>query len=304
MKKTLALVAIPFLLFLFTFSCEDSDNVAQGNARLFLSADPPEIGLKGTSTLTVTGTDEDGAPLPDGTQVSFSVDQAGRVEPSSVQLLNGTATSTYFATLSAGDITITATSGGVQAHTTVTVADNIEENVFVSATPATFPTGGGTAIISAIVTDGAGKPLAGNDVRFSTTAGELQSSGAPIETNNNGLATDVLNTTESATVTATSEDGFTGQTTVLVGVGRVVCHMSASTSTPTVGQTVFVFDTSDNPGDQIVSYHWDFGDGASTEGKNSQHAYSTAGPFEIIHSVTDRQGITVFCEPFPIRVSE
>jgi hypothetical protein len=300
------LVGITFLLLLtlVCVSCEDGNTVAGGNSRLLLSADPSEIGITGTSSLTVQGTEEDGTPLPDGTTVTFSVDQAGRVDPAAVKLVNGIAATTYFATFSSGEITVTATSGSVQARTTITVADNIAENVFVSANPGSFPSGGGTSIISAVVTDDSGRPIPNIGVRFSTTSGTLQSGGSPIETNNSGVATDVLNTTEAATVTATTDNGFSGQTTVLVGVGRVICHMAVNTDTPDVDEVVSFFDTSDNPGNQIVSFHWEFGDGASAEGPNVQHAYHTEGTFEVVHSVIDRQGNTIFCDPFPIEVSE
>src|SRR5687767_10903675 len=218
------------------FACDEAGQIAGANSRLILSADPAEIGISGTSSLTVRGTDETGNPLPDGTRVAFSVDQAGRVTPSSVELINGVGTSTYFATFSSGEITVIATSGSVQARTTITVADDVEENVFVSANPGTLPSGGGTTVISAIVTDDSGRAIPNIGVTFTTTAGTLQSGGAPIDTNSNGLATDVLNTTEGATVTATTDNGFNGSATVLVGVGRVICHMAASTSTPDVGQ--------------------------------------------------------------------
>ncbi len=303
MKQTTLKLTIVFLFGVFLLSCKQATNVAGGNARLILSADPPQIGLKGTSSLTVSGADENGAPLPDGTRVSFSVDISGRVSPSAVQLLNGRATSTYFATLSAGNIKITATSGSVEASTTITVADNIEENVFVSANPSTFPTGGGTSVITAVVTDGSGNPIPQVGVRFTTTAGTMQSGGAPIESNSNGLAADTLNTSENATITATTDDGNKGQTTVVVGLDNVVCHMTVNTSTPQVGQTVFFFDTSDNPGNQIVSYHWNFGDGTSVEGQNVQHIYNSAGTFDVVHSVIDSRGNTISCDPFPIQVS-
>ncbi|HSP06771.1 MAG TPA: PKD domain-containing protein, partial [Acidobacteriota bacterium] len=268
----------------FWVSCSGTNEVASSNAHLILTADPPQIGLRGTSLLTVTGVDANGAPLPDGTSVTFSVDKAGRVSPSSVKLMGGTATSTYFATASAGDISVTATSGSVQASTTITIADEIQKkNVFVSANPATFTTGGGTSVINAVVTDDSGKPIANVGVTFSTTAGTLQSRGAIIDTNANGIATDTFNTSESATITATTDDGFSGQVTVQVGIGRVVCHMSASTSTPTVGQTVSFFDTSDDPASQIATYQWNFGDGGLAQGQNPQHAYSSAGTFSVIH---------------------
>lgn len=303
MRQLYALSAI--LIVLVFVSCEQSDNVASSGSHLLLTANPPQISMNGTSLLTVTGTDENGSPLEDGTIVSFSVEkEAGRITPNSVELLNGTATSTYFATNFFGEMTVTATSGSVQADTTITVADDLEENVFVSAKPSTFPQGGGTSLISAVVTDGRGEPIEDIGVQFSTTEGILQSDGGVIQTNSNGLAIDTLNTTENATVTATTDNDFSGEVKVLVGVGRIVCHMTVSTSTPKINQTVLFYDTSDNPGDQIVLYNWDFGDGISANGPNVQHGYSTAGTFNVVHSVTDAQSNVTFCDPFPIEVSQ
>src|SRR5947207_2493479 len=118
------LLAIALFVFLVCVSCKQANNVAPTGSQLFLSANPPQIDLNGTSVLTVTGTDDKGASLPDGTRVNFSVTEAGRVTPSSVALVNGAATSTYFATKFSGDITIIAVSGGLEAKTTVTVANN------------------------------------------------------------------------------------------------------------------------------------------------------------------------------------
>lgn len=295
------LICVPLLLCL---SCNQNEDVAPGGSRLFLTADPPQIGITGTSNLTVMGVDENGAVLPDGTRVAFSVEQAGSVSPNNVSLTNGSATSKYFATNISGEITVTATSGSAEATTSITVSDDIERKVFVSAIPATFPSGGGTSIISAVITDGSGTPIVDIGVQFTTTAGTMQSGGDFIDTNANGVASDTLNTTQTATVTATTDDGFSGETTVEVGVGRIVCHMSVNNSNPTVGQTILLFDTSDDPGNQIVRYHWDFGDASSADGKNVQHTYTAAGTFEVVHSVTDAQGNTAFCDPFPIEVSQ
>jgi len=298
-NRTFAIVAILFLTFL---SCK-SANVASTGSSLLLTANPQQIGSKGTSVLTVTGTDENGAPLPDGTTVSFSVKEAGRVSPNAVQLVNGTATSTYFATVVSGDITITATSGSTQASTTIGVADSLAKKVFVSANPALLSGGGGTSVISAVVTDNVGTPLQGIRVQFSTSQGTLQSRGAFLSTDNNGLANDTLNTTTDATVKASTDDGFSDQTTVRVSSGRIVCHMTVSTSTPKVGQAVMFFDTSEVPEGQTVRFHWDFDDGASAEGQNVQHAFSAEGTFDVVHSVIDEGDNPTVCEPFPIQVS-
>ncbi len=300
--RTPLVFAIVAILSLTLLSCK-SANVASTGASLVLSATPQQIGSKGTSQLTVTGTDENGAPLPDGTQVSFSVKEAGRVTPNAVQLVNGTATSTYFATAVSGDITITATSGSTQASTTVSVADSLAKKVFISANPAVLPGGGGTSVISAAVTDNVGTPLQGVDVKFSTTQGTLQSRGAFITTDNNGLATDTLNTTNDALVKAETDDGFSDETTVSVSTGRIVCHMTVSTSTPKVGETVMFFDTSEVPDGQAVRFHWDFADGSSADGQNVQHAYNSEGTFNVVHSVIDESDNPTLCDPFLIQVS-
>lgn len=301
MKKDCLILPLIFLL-LYSFSCHQSENIAAGGSHLFLTADPPQINANGSSNLFVTGTDSEGNPLPDGTVVSFSVDKAGRVSPSPVQLKNGNAESRYLATNFSGDVTITALSGGVSATATVNVADVLKKNVFVSADPTTLPTGGGTSLLSAVVTDDSGKTMDNIGVQFTTTAGVLQSGGRQVRTDENGVAKDVLNTTQGASITATTDDGYSGQAEVLVGVSLIVCHMSSSPLQPHVGDSVSFFDTSDDPNSQITGYHWDFGDLASADGKNVQHVYRSAGTFSVIHSVTDAQGNTIVCDPVPLEI--
>ncbi len=70
-----------------------------------------------------------------------------------------------------------------------------------------------------------------------------------------------------------------------------------SPSVPQPGQTV-IFDASSSydpdPGDSIVSYHWDFGDGASstTTTPLSNHVYSTANIYTVGLTVTDTHGFS------------
>lgn len=287
---------------LFSLSCNQARDVASGGSHLFLTADPQQINVDGTSTLTVTGADENGKPMADGTVISFRVDQAGRVSPSPVHLQGGHAVSTFYAVNYAGDVTVTALSGSVEANAVITIADTRKKNVFVSAEPATLPPGGGTSIISAVVTDDSGKALKGVGIQFSATAGTLQSGGRLIQTNSNGLAADTLNTIQSTNITARTDDGYSGSGAVLVGVARIVCHMSVSTNTPHAGQAVFFYDTSDDPNGQIVRYSWAYGDTYLADGKNVQHTYINAGNYIVVHSVIDSLGSTTTCDPFPLQV--
>ena len=301
-RAILPLTFFSIVLVIFP-SCQNAQHVASSSSHLVISADPQSIDIGQSSSLTIFGTDENGGPLPDGTSVSLSVLEAGRVSPSSVSLRGGTATSTYFSTNATGNMTITATSGGIQSSTTITVSDTLDRKVFVSAVPATLPTGGGTTVITAVVTLGSGKPVQGDGVRFTTSAGTLQSGGAEIKTNSNGFAVDTLNTSTTATVTATTNDGFTGDTSVTVGTTLIVCHLSVSNAAPKVGAVVQFVDTSDFSPGQITDFHWDFGDNSSADGQSVTHSYTTAGMFTVSHSVTDNTGNTTFCDPFAIVVS-
>ncbi len=60
-----------------------------------------------------------------------------------------------------------------------------------------------------------------------------------------------------------------------------------------LGETVY-FDgsASYDPDGTIVSYHWDFGDGAGADGVAVSHAYSSLGNFEVSLTVTDNLGAT------------
>ena len=43
---------------------------------------------------------------------------------------------------------------------------------------------------------------------------------------------------------------------------------------------------------EIVSYHWDFGDGTTGTGKNIEHTYSSAGTYNVTLTITDEFGNT------------
>jgi len=60
---------------------------------------------------------------------------------------------------------------------------------------------------------------------------------------------------------------------------------------PIVDQTVeFDASSSYDPDGTIVSYDWDFGDGAKASGDVVTHAYSSAGNYTVILTVTDNEG--------------
>lgn len=50
-------------------------------------------------------------------------------------------------------------------------------------------------------------------------------------------------------------------------------------------------DSSDSDG-RIVSHTWDFGDGASGEGRRVEHSYAAPGSYQVVLTVTDNDGLT------------
>ena len=91
-----------------------------------------------------------------------------------------------------------------------------------------------------------------------------------------------------------------------------VASFTCSPEHPTVGQMV-TFDASSSydPDGTIVSYEWDFGDGATASGVVVTHAYSAAGNYTVTLAVTDDAGaanstsvlITVLPPPPSVSVS-
>ena len=160
----------------------------------------------GSSTITATVKDAAGSPVADGTAVTFSTTY-GTLSSSSVTTTNGIATTVL--TFSAGDSssTVTATSGSVSATVVVTytVTPGVPSVIILQAAPATVILPSETSIITAIITDASGNPVAdGTVVTFTTTLGTLSSTSA---TTVNGIATTILTYNIAApivTVTATS----------------------------------------------------------------------------------------------------
>jgi len=54
----------------------------------------------------------------------------------------------------------------------------------------------------------------------------------------------------------------------------------------------FTGEATDSDGDEIVAWHWDFGDGNTSDEQNPTHRYPNGGTFEVTLTVTDERGIT------------
>lgn len=105
-------------------------------------------------------------------------------------------------------------------------------------------------------------------------------------------------------VTAVDGQTTSGSTEVVVFAEPIadfsfnnVCEGNATQLTSTA--------TTEPAGHEIASYHWDFGDGETSEEQNVEHTYATAGEYEVTHSIlvgrrcTDEitQTVTVYAQP-------
>ncbi len=69
-----------------------------------------------------------------------------------------------------------------------------------------------------------------------------------------------------------------------------VADFTFAPAQPAAGQTVQFTDKSTDPDGKVVSWSWDFGDGAKSQQQNPTHVYQTAGAFEVKLVVTDDKG--------------
>ncbi len=85
------------------------------------------------------------------------------------------------------------------------------------------------------------------------------------------------------TITATYELAFANPTASFI----------FSPTEPVVDETVtFDATASEDPDGTVVSYLWEFGDGISDNGTIVEHAYTTAGTYDVTLTVTDDDGLS------------
>jgi len=92
-----------------------------------------------------------------------------------------------------------------------------------------------------------------------------------------------INLNSDVTITATYELAFANPTASFI----------FSPTEPVVDETVtFDATASEDPDGTVVSYLWEFGDGASDNGTIVEHAYTNAGTYDVTLTVTDNDGLS------------
>jgi len=282
------LIAVVFL-----GSCKNALLTAPDSATLVVTVNPPTIPLGGQAVVKVMGYKASGTLLPDGTKVFFSV-TIGTIEPMK-ETQQGVAEALFQSNDNrSGVATITVTSGNAKTtpeSITVTIGSSALNSLSISADPPVLPKGGGYSTIRVVAYDENLNALSNIPVILNSDAGELNSKGSVITTNTNGVAEDVLHTTTSAVVTATS-GGISSDITVNVETNEnPTASFVYSPTNPKVGERVYfnAAESSDSDG-TIVSYKWDFGDGRSGSGQKTNHRYNQAGTFSAVLVVEDDSG--------------
>jgi PKD repeat protein len=304
--KRIVIWILPLLLGITLVVCNQVDFTATEGSEIKLTAQPLSINLGSTAHLTVTGTRDNGAPLPDGTVIRFVInDNLGAITPNPTETKNGIATATFIAGQRSGTASITAISGNISSdEVAIDIGEARVSLVILTADPAALPPEGGKIQLRAFVRDEQGNPVSGVQVFFRTTGGTLSSHGQPVLTNASGVAKDTLNTQSDATVTATvgqtsDQLDISLGTQVAPTCGSVVSPMSAA-----VNQDISFADDSEEGNSTLRTSSWNFGDGRSATGFVVTHSYSSAGTFIVLHTITDSQGLSDSCTPITVEIQE
>jgi PKD repeat protein len=81
--------------------------------------------------------------------------------------------------------------------------------------------------------------------------------------------------------------------TVTVDVmAKPVASFTYAPTNPTTADTIQFIDQSYDPDGNITAWHWDFGDGTTSNAQNPTHRYSQAGTYTVTLTVTDNDGNT------------
>lgn len=218
--------------------CDKASPVAPNGSVLTISANPSQVGLNGSSTITVVGRKPDGNPLNPGTEIRLTASR-GTIESIVTSDDNGRATAVFRADGRAGEVTVTASTGGgdTMAETTVQVGipDGDRPQVEVSVTPSTLVVGN-QAEVTVIARNSDGSQVAqGTQVTLTTTLGSISPARTTI--GRDGTARATLNAGDregSATVTAVvgSADPETATVEIILDLATGITVTAQPSSIP------------------------------------------------------------------------
>ena len=190
---------------------------------MIISASPTTISTAGTSQITVHVVDATGNVVPDGTVVSFNLDNGlkGVLSNTAQATTGGDAIITFTAGSQSTIAVITATIGTGTVSVDVSIVGTTPATMLVSASTSSI-TAGNTSIITATVTDSLGHLVSGATVSFSTDPTKASLSTGQGITGANGVA--------SVTLTGAAGPYATVDVACLGTIGSVSITISGSGS--------------------------------------------------------------------------
>lgn len=300
-------------LLLFVSYCKFVDIGAPGDASIYITAIPMNIGSGEISTIKVGGYNSNGTSLKNGIVIQLSTN-FGTIDEK-ITISEGVAFGTFKSPANKSGIAeITARSGGAEEKTiNINVGAVALSKLIITANPQSLPENGGTSQITVSAFDLSLNPLKDVPVIITADSGNLQNGGKTLYTDLNGQVFDTLNTMIDTIVTAEtpglivdsggSSTNITAETTIKVEKAEtVVSIFTYYPSAPKVG-TIVYFNGSASEGTDL-SYEWDFGDGRFGSGARSSHRYSKIGTYNVILAVTNSFGATKYSSSKPIPVSD
>lgn len=255
MKRSFLQFSTALFLLLFVFGCGKADQTTPADtitppsnggtttvpdvAAIQVSVDSSTISTGGTTGVTVLLLNSTGQAMPYTKTVTFSLDNPGlaTITPSATTSSGSIATTLTAKTIE-GTVTLTAAVDGKTASQTVQISNqSAAANVTLAANPATV-TVGGTAVVSATVTDGSGNPMAdGTTVNFkvdNTNLGTIVPSASISGGAGVAQATFSAGTTTSGTATITATSGSASGTTALGINGAAAGSIEFLSATPQI----------------------------------------------------------------------
>jgi len=203
---------------------------------LQLNASPDELTADGTSTLTVHAWvyDQYGAPVPDGTAVTFATDRGTFWGAPTVIALTseGVAKAVLTSSTTVGTATVQAWVGAVSDSLHVAFTPGPAHALLLVATPDRLPVGS-QATLRATVRDRHGNAVTdGTDVFFETTLGALSSANV---TTQGGQATVNLVSNASGTAQVTARAGAAVDTATVEFMPALTIHYAVDRDTAPAG---------------------------------------------------------------------
>ncbi len=214
-----------------------------------INADPEVIKADGSSSsaISVNIKDISGAPVPAGTEVTFSTtlglfSNGGTTLTVETTDDTGNITVSLISALVTGDAKVSAVAGGVSQSVTVAFAITIEPvvgTIALNANPTVIPANGtSSTTINAIINDTTGTPMPqGQTVVFTTTLGTFADGSTRYELNTGDDTGTIITSLNAGTV-----PGFAIVTATAGGISQSVVVTLASTDASAVGNILIDAD--------------------------------------------------------------